>query len=363
MRKMKKINGYLVVRFNDREKREDETLGSFGVIDAEQYTGDLEMDRGAMEYDDADSLDVAIEQARGLNAEEDYMGIPATCTVIRETDRDTEMNQVDPQLMIAGWTEELTQQVENRHNPDIDARTAAHELYGYKMALARLGLIDEDEACVMPDTFGKGPQRHPDDFLHRMDAVSTWRLYELGRSLERDCPENDCMIFRNVFRMAVQLDDALDHMSGYVRDTLERELFLRQREMSQMYWKNYAVTSYREQLRAQKESLTVSITPHKPGDGGILTLPLRSNIPSPKNKDWKLITCPVCGSECWESDLTRQALTAEPNLRAACTSCALKQGLRENEAEPPVDGATPRMEIDEVASEIYSKLRTFNKTE
>lgn len=37
MRKMKKINGFLVVRFNDREKRNNPTLGSFGVIDAEQY--------------------------------------------------------------------------------------------------------------------------------------------------------------------------------------------------------------------------------------------------------------------------------------------------------------------------------------
>ena len=39
MRKMKKINGYLVVRFNDREKREYEgtALGNFGVIDAELY--------------------------------------------------------------------------------------------------------------------------------------------------------------------------------------------------------------------------------------------------------------------------------------------------------------------------------------
>jgi len=119
MRKMKKINGYLVVRFNDREKREDDTLGSFGVIDAEEYTGDLEMDRGVMEYDDADSLEVAVEQARSLNAEEDYTGLPATCTVIRETDRDTEMNQVDPQLMIAGWTAELEQQVKNQHYDNI----------------------------------------------------------------------------------------------------------------------------------------------------------------------------------------------------------------------------------------------------
>lgn len=52
MRKMKKINGYLVVKFNDRELREWEgtALGKYGVIDAELYTGTLEVDRGAMEY-------------------------------------------------------------------------------------------------------------------------------------------------------------------------------------------------------------------------------------------------------------------------------------------------------------------------
>jgi len=204
MRKMKKINGYLVVRFNDREKREDETLGSFGVIDAEQYTGDLEMDRGAMEYDDADSLDVAIEQARGLNAEEDYMGLPATCTVIRETDRDTEMNQVDPQLMIAGWTEELEQQVENRHYPDVDAHTAAHELYGYKVALHRLGLIDEDDCIVKPDVFGtvskSGPTAsdtsaidYPRFRADRNIATTLMRLEKAESQTEFEAYENQVM--------------------------------------------------------------------------------------------------------------------------------------------------------------------------
>ena len=58
MRKMKKINGYLVVRFNDREKREYEGtgLGNYGVIDAELYTGVLDVDRGVMEYDSAETL-------------------------------------------------------------------------------------------------------------------------------------------------------------------------------------------------------------------------------------------------------------------------------------------------------------------
>ena len=58
MRKMKKINGYLVVKFNDRELREWEgtALGKYGVIDAELYTGTLEVDRGAMEYTKAQIL-------------------------------------------------------------------------------------------------------------------------------------------------------------------------------------------------------------------------------------------------------------------------------------------------------------------
>ncbi len=73
MRKMKKINGYLVVRFNDREKRLNEGtgLGSFGVIDAELYSGILDVDRHVMEFDGADTIEEAIDQARGLEAEQD----------------------------------------------------------------------------------------------------------------------------------------------------------------------------------------------------------------------------------------------------------------------------------------------------
>ena len=67
MRKMKKINGYLVVKFNARELREYEgtALGEYGVIDAELYTGILDIDRGAMEYDNAGSMEEAVELARG----------------------------------------------------------------------------------------------------------------------------------------------------------------------------------------------------------------------------------------------------------------------------------------------------------
>lgn len=76
MRKIKKINGFLVVKFNDREKREYEgtALGEYGVIDAEVYTGNLDIDRGAMEYDDADTLEVAVELARGAGVRGGHHG-------------------------------------------------------------------------------------------------------------------------------------------------------------------------------------------------------------------------------------------------------------------------------------------------
>lgn len=70
----------------------------------------------------------------------------------------------------------------------------------------------------------------------------------------------------------------------------------------------------------------ISITPHKVGDGGILTMPLRANVPHPKSETWELTTCPVCGAECWLTDIARQAIKVEPDLRAACTVCALKAG-------------------------------------
>ena len=89
MRKVKKINGYLVVRFNEREKQGYPQLGSFGVIDAEMYTGCIDTDLGAMEYEDADTLEVAVEQARGLESEQDYSGDPPVCTLIVEAADET----------------------------------------------------------------------------------------------------------------------------------------------------------------------------------------------------------------------------------------------------------------------------------
>ena len=113
MRKMKKINGYLVVRFNDREKRDYPQLGNFGVIDAETYTGNIDIDRGVLEYDDAETIEIAVELARGLDAEEDYSEEPATYTLVVEDGDHTTETEIAPQLLIKGWETQLgTQMVE-----------------------------------------------------------------------------------------------------------------------------------------------------------------------------------------------------------------------------------------------------------
>lgn len=162
MRKMKKINGYLVVKFNDRELREwDGTaLGNYGVIDAELYTGTLEVDRGAMEYDDAETLEIAVELARGLESEFDPEEPEVKVTVIKETDRESSEEEVDPQLLLAGWETTLGEQLKGGHHPDMSPATARHELYGFKVALRELGLLDSGECYVLPDAFG-GRGREP----------------------------------------------------------------------------------------------------------------------------------------------------------------------------------------------------------
>ena len=66
------------------------------------------------------------------------------------------------------------------------------------------------------------------------------------------------------------------------------------------------------------------IRPRYKGErGGTLTMSMKKNIPEPKHKDWKPTTCPQCGQQCWESELTRECLKKDKTLKALCTECAL----------------------------------------
>ncbi len=65
----------------------------------------------------------------------------------------------------------------------------------------------------------------------------------------------------------------------------------------------------------------IRIWPWKPGNQGYACMPMKKNVPNPKHEDWKQVQCPICGTDCWESDLTRQVKAA--GVQAVCTECAL----------------------------------------
>lgn len=247
MRKLKKINGYLVVRFNEREKREYETLGTYGVIDAELYTGHLEIDRDVFEYEDADSLEAAIEQARGLESELDVEEPERKVAGTTETAEDVLVEEVDAQMLIAGWERTLRGLIESRHHPEVDEVTATHELQGYKVALTDLGMLPEDECYTLPDVFRRCDEPEAREAFAHLDGggAPARNVYALGLALEAECPDNDCALYRNIFQMARELDEALDTADGYPALVLRGALRKEFQELRRMYRDNYSVQQYR----------------------------------------------------------------------------------------------------------------------
>ena len=68
--------------------------------------------------------------------------------------------------------------------------------------------------------------------------------------------------------------------------------------------------------------MEVKIEPRKQTDrGGYLMMPLRRNVPTPRNKDWKLVRCPACGAECWDTGNLPAGWVTPQKL---CTMCALR---------------------------------------
>lgn len=380
MRKMKKINGYLVVRFNDREKRERPELGNFGVIDAELYSGNLLVDLDAMEYTDADLIEAAVEQARGLNSEFDMEEPEVQVTIVKDVDGVTSEESYNPVQMLDITRTLLAGDIQRGMGEDIDPRTAAHELRGFVKALTTMGVVrgDDERFYVALDSFGPpeadipltakapaagSPPGEREDFLayicdelckyregrtqEELDAVCakckagkragdppaltprevqglrslqgllkevsdyvngdgaatpeskaaehsarqlemklpehatletlqkiinaapsgksprdtfmnldpstsssplTRKAYALGKLLENNCPENDCCVYLNIFRMAKSLDTTLDGLdaSGYPAQVLRRDLRQQLRELWRMYRENHAVQQFKK---------------------------------------------------------------------------------------------------------------------
>lgn len=67
------------------------------------------------------------------------------------------------------------------------------------------------------------------------------------------------------------------------------------------------------------------IKPWEPGEVGYAWLPLEENIPTPKDPEWKLTTCPECGTACWETPQYRAV--RHQGVIGLCTICTLKKGI------------------------------------
>jgi hypothetical protein len=76
------------------------------------------------------------------------------------------------------------------------------------------------------------------------------------------------------------------------------------------------------------------LVPHEVGDGGLLLMPTRANIPDPQRDDWKPTTCPICGAECWELRSTDRRLRPSPDFGPSVPTAACV-------APPASDSSTP----------------------
>lgn len=74
----------------------------------------------------------------------------------------------------------------------------------------------------------------------------------------------------------------------------------------------------------------ICLSEYEPGDQGYVCMPLAVNVPVGCD-DWEQVNCPICGAECWETDLARLVLKNSKTVKAACTLCSLRMGMKRKE--------------------------------
>lgn len=76
-------------------------------------------------------------------------------------------------------------------------------------------------------------------------------LRKLGDALTIECPMNDCQVYRNVYRMHTEMVEdykRISEMPGISDSTLlaiHKDITRYQKELLDMYWKNYAIECYK----------------------------------------------------------------------------------------------------------------------
>lgn len=84
-------------------------------------------------------------------------------------------------------------------------------------------------------------------------AVLSPRALEIGTSLTKQCPENDCTIYLNIYRMRIEVLEALEAVAGgWGREVLVMEANRLARQLEHMARTNYAVRNYAAEIKRKE---------------------------------------------------------------------------------------------------------------
>lgn len=87
-------------------------------------------------------------------------------------------------------------------------------------------------------------------------ALLSPRALEIGASLTKQCPENDCAIYLNIYRMRIEVLEALEALEavagGWGREVLVMEANRLARQLEHMARTNYAVRNYAAEIRRKE---------------------------------------------------------------------------------------------------------------
>lgn len=229
MRKIKKVNDYLIVRFSDRDRKGRESLGRYGVIDPELYTGSIDIDLGSMQYDSAETIEEAIVQAQ----EQELAETKNENAFVEQGERRETIQEVLQHIC-----DEVCKERAGRSQDDLDE-------------ICESCTVERILSAILPET-----DRRPRDTFRNVEKSNTEtvkRVYTLGRKLEETSPTNDCRLYLNLYNMCRELDEQMDRVTGWARRTLKKELRRNYHDLEEMYLFNFAVGNYKSMLAAAEE--------------------------------------------------------------------------------------------------------------
>lgn len=75
------------------------------------------------------------------------------------------------------------------------------------------------------------------------------RMVEIGKKLEESCPDNDCVIYRNLYRIHTEIEeDRKNCKCESSKRALRLEQLRIERKLNDMYFHNYAVREYKKEV-------------------------------------------------------------------------------------------------------------------